>query len=280
MNADLLTRKLLTALFLLLQIGGWACAGEEASPGDPRPLSFVGDVLPILSKAGCNSSGCHSAPDGQNGFRLSVFSYDPRSDFEEIVMQGHGRRVTPSAPELSLFLMKPTQEFPHEGGKRLEKGSASYETLKRWIAQGMVYQLPDEPSLVGIELARTAALRRARRDRAAAGGREVLGREPPRGHHAGRLQELGGCFCRGGRGRPLLCQDKSGRGVIVVRYMGEVAIAKVSVAPERQLPAETYAALPHANLIDEHAIARWASSGSFRRSSAATASSSGAPRST
>ena len=45
--------------------------------------------------------------------------------------------------------------------------------------------------------------------------------------------------------------------------MGEVAIARLSVAPDRVLPPATYSELPRANLIDEHAIARWAELGLF-----------------
>lgn len=176
-------------------------------------------------------------------------------------MQGHGRRVTPSAPELSLFLMKPTQEFPHEGGKRLEKGSASYETLKRWIAQGMVYQLPDEPSLVGIELAepqRSAARGEIGQLRVAAKFSDGSRREVTT---LADYKSSEAAFVEVDEAGRFSVKDKAGEGIIVVRYMGEVAVAKLSVAPERQLPAETYAGLPHANLIDEHAIARWAQLG-------------------
>jgi hypothetical protein len=34
--------------------------------------TFVRDILPVLSKAGCSAGSCHAKPDGQNGFRLSV----------------------------------------------------------------------------------------------------------------------------------------------------------------------------------------------------------------
>jgi len=255
-NAKILTKRWLISLSLL-----GAAGLTRAEEPTQRPLSFVGDVLPILSKAGCNSSGCHSAPDGQNGFRLSVFSFDPKSDFEAIVKQGHGRRVTPAAPELSLFLMKPTQEFPHEGGKRLERGSDSYETLKRWIAQGMAYQLPDEPSLMGIglESPQRSAQRGAtgqlkvRASYSDGGTRDVTALADFKSSETAFVEVDGsGGFVVG---------QQFGEGIVVVRYMGEVAISTISVAPERVLPAETYAELPRANLIDEHAIARWAQLG-------------------
>src|SRR4051812_44683072 len=47
-------------------------------------VTFLNDVLPVLSKAGCNSGSCHAKAEGQNGFKLSVFAYDPKSDYRQI----------------------------------------------------------------------------------------------------------------------------------------------------------------------------------------------------
>src|SRR5947207_12060558 len=58
---------------------------NSLSAFDPPPVSFVRDVLPALSKAGCNAGSCHAKAEGQNGFKLSVFSYDPKSDYRQIV---------------------------------------------------------------------------------------------------------------------------------------------------------------------------------------------------
>ena len=247
------------ALVILLFGPGPARGGEVPE----RQVSFVGDVLPVLSKAGCNSSGCHSSPDGQNGFRLSVFSYDPRSDYDGIVKEARGRRISPASPELSLFLLKPTLGVPHEGGARLEKNSASYAVLKRWIEQGMVYRLPDEPSLEGISLAQPERdvergqegnLRVAARF-SDGSSRDVTGLSDFKSSDAA-FAEIDG------QGRFVVGQE-TGEGVIVVRYMGEVAIAKLAVAPDRVLPAQRYADLPRANLIDGHAVERWARLGLF-----------------
>src|SRR4051812_851607 len=82
-----------------------------ATPGfaaDPaRPLNFIDDVVPVLTKASCNSGGCHAkAGNGQNGFRLSLLGFEPREDYEHIVKEGRGRRVFPASPEQSLLLLK------------------------------------------------------------------------------------------------------------------------------------------------------------------------------
>ena len=93
------------------------------------PLSFVRDVLPAMNRAGCSAGSCHAKADGQNGFKLSVFSYDPRADYAEIVKDVHGRRVFPSAPDQSLMVQKPTTAIDHEGGRRLEPGSEFHQLL-------------------------------------------------------------------------------------------------------------------------------------------------------
>src|SRR5436190_5929591 len=82
------------------------------------PVHFAIDVVPILSKLGCNSGGCHGRASGQNGFKLSVFGFDPPGDYDSIVKQARGRRVFPSSPVSSLILAKPSGGVPHGGGVR------------------------------------------------------------------------------------------------------------------------------------------------------------------
>src|SRR5580704_5300730 len=103
-----------------------------------RPLSFVNDIVPILTKAGCNAGTCHAkAITGQRGFRLSVLGFEAEEDYEAIVKQGKGRRVFPPAPEESLLLTKGAAIVPHGGGKKLDPKSDAYRTLVRWIEEGM-----------------------------------------------------------------------------------------------------------------------------------------------
>ena len=95
-----------------------------------RPIHFAGEVVPILSKLGCNSGVCHGKASGQNGFRLSLLGFDPRFDYEALVRDSRGRRVFPAAPEASLVLMKPTASLPHGGGRKFAVGSPEYRTIR------------------------------------------------------------------------------------------------------------------------------------------------------
>ncbi len=141
-------------LFLLLAVFGWVLTSPVSYGSDAAaPLSFVNDISPILTKAGCNAGPCHAkAGNGQNGFRLSLLGFEPQEDYEHIVKEGRGRRITPLAPEHSLLITKATNTVPHTGGKRIEVDSESHRKLVRWISEGMRYQLESEPTLSSIEV--------------------------------------------------------------------------------------------------------------------------------
>ena len=115
-------------------------------------VSFENDVIPIITRAGCVAGACHAKADGQNGFQLSIFSYDPDSDYREIVFDARGRRIFPADPDNSLLLLKATNQIPHEGEKRFEIDSDAYRTLRQWIAEGAPRSIPNEPEATGISI--------------------------------------------------------------------------------------------------------------------------------
>ncbi len=118
--------------------GNRAVGAESASAPQTQPaVSFTNDVVPILTKAGCNGGVCHAkAGNGQNGFQLSLFGFEPGEDFEHIVNEARGRRISQTAPERSLLLLKATGMLPHGGGVRLKETTDAYRTVRDWIRQG------------------------------------------------------------------------------------------------------------------------------------------------
>src|SRR5260221_13689241 len=103
----------------------------------PR-LSFVRDVVPIFTMAGCANSNCHGSIRGQKGFKLSLFGYEPQLDFEAITAHDAGR-LDRAHPEKSLILQKPTFQTSHGGGFRFAVGSLEYNTILQWIEDGGAY---------------------------------------------------------------------------------------------------------------------------------------------
>src|SRR5437660_98554 len=100
---------------------------------DPTPPSFRNDVLPILTRAGCNSGACHGALAGKGGLKLSLRGYDPEADHFVLTRQALSRRVDRSEPAQSLMLRKPTRAVPHGGGTRFEDDTVEYQLILDWI---------------------------------------------------------------------------------------------------------------------------------------------------
>ena len=109
------------------------CAGSGWTA--PAP-SFVNEVVPLLTRLGCNQGACHGKGTGQNGFRLSLRGYAPDWDHTSLTREFGGRRVSPAHAEDSLLLRKPSGEAPHQGGKLFSKGSRPYQLLLDWIRGG------------------------------------------------------------------------------------------------------------------------------------------------
>jgi len=118
----------------------------------PREISFKLDVMPIFMKAGCNTGSCHGAARGKDGFRLSLFGYDPDGDLFRITREQLGRRIDLAVPEASLLMEKSTGAIPHTGGKRFEKDSLLGQSILEWIQAGTPKDPADRPHCVAIEL--------------------------------------------------------------------------------------------------------------------------------
>lgn len=114
-------------------------------------VSFEAHIVPILTRLGCNTGGCHGKTGGQNGFALSLFGFEPPEDHESLVKESRGRRLMPAAPANSLLLLKATGSVAHGGGKRLALDSPHYHLLRRWIALGAPYRKTDS-SVTHIEV--------------------------------------------------------------------------------------------------------------------------------
>jgi hypothetical protein len=110
---------------------------------DP-PISFKNDVMPIFLRSGCNSGACHGAARGKDGFRLSLFGYDPDGDHHRLCREFSGRRVNLAVPRESLLLEKATGKVPHTGGKKIDENGELYATILRWLEA----DAPNDPPTV------------------------------------------------------------------------------------------------------------------------------------
>ncbi|MDB5308923.1 MAG: hypothetical protein JWO38_3125 [Gemmataceae bacterium] len=118
----------------------------------PKSPSFLNEVVPLLTKAGCNQGSCHGKGAGQNGFRLSLRGYAPDQDHRSLTREFDGRRIHPSKPEDSLLLLKATAQAPHEGGRLFSVGSPEYNLLLAWIKAGFPGPDKTDPTVTKLEL--------------------------------------------------------------------------------------------------------------------------------
>ena len=126
---------------------GYQClaATEAVTP------SFRNDIIPAITKLGCNSGRCHGSQYGKGGFKLSLLGFDVASDYNAIVKNLKGRRVNLSDPAASLVLRKPTLTIPHGGGLRFAVDSSTYNLLLSWIAAGVPEPLATDPQLTSVD---------------------------------------------------------------------------------------------------------------------------------
>jgi len=132
-------------------IGGMAVCASPSNSAER--VSFVNDVVPILTKSGCNVGVCHAkAGNGQNGFQLSLLGFEPQEDYDHLVLESRGRRLFAGAPERSLLLLKGSAQLPHGGGARISASSPQYAMLTEWIRQGMHNDISTAPRLVSFQV--------------------------------------------------------------------------------------------------------------------------------
>lgn len=120
--------------------------------GETLARSFEHELLPALTKAGCNMGTCHGTPSGKNGFRLSLRGFDPELDFRTLAREAGTRRVNPMAPDASLVLLKGRGEVAHEGGRRFGWESLTHRIARDWIAEGAKAEPEGAPRPLGIEI--------------------------------------------------------------------------------------------------------------------------------
>jgi hypothetical protein len=217
-----------------------------------RRVSFVNEVVPLLTKAGCNAGVCHAkAGNGQNGFQLSLLGFEPLEDYEQLVKKARGRRLSFAAPDHSLILLKASAQVPHGGGRRLDPSSKSYALLRQWIAQGAPLTGDAEPRLDSFQVQpATASIARGKQQQLKAlahysdgSVRDVTGLALYESNNTAMAEVADNGL--------VSIHDISGNVAIMVRYQGRVAVYSASVplgAPVEHLP-------PAKNFVDEQVSA-------------------------
>lgn len=233
-----------------------ANTSPAASAAAGAPISFELDIQPILSALGCNSGPCHGKQRGQNGFQLSLLGFDSDFDYNAVVREARGRRIFPAVPSASLLVQKATAELPHGGGRRMEVGSESYQTLVAWIAQGAPRRVADEPQLDHVQLVH---------DKFSLTPGEQQSLQVLAHYSDGSTRDVTRLATYLSNEATVVGVDDAGvmtagalpgETAVMVRYMNHISVADVVIPQGEQLPEEAFAHLPQYNFIDEHIDAK------------------------
>ncbi|MEL7496708.1 MAG: DUF1553 domain-containing protein [Planctomycetota bacterium] len=119
--------------FLLVPI-----AADEAA--DNNKIDFQTEIIPVLTKMGCNAGSCHGSAAGRGGFRLSLYGSQPGDDFRAIVQDDKGRRINRAKHQKSLILRKPGGDLDHGGEQRFEFSDPAGQLIANWIKQGAQFE--------------------------------------------------------------------------------------------------------------------------------------------
>src|SRR5260370_9709 len=218
------------------------------------PINFGNQIVPVFTKLGCNSGGCHGKASGQNGFKLSLLGFEPDVDFKAIVMEARGRRIFPSAPDNSLLLLKATGGVAHGGGKRMEVNSDEYRLVRRWIAAGLPFGEPTDPKVTRISVyPEHRILTRNNKQQFAVyahysdGTVEDITR---RAQYESNEQEIA-VVDAGGTVRTLAM---SGQAAVMVRYLEHVSTFRATVPLGLPIPEYKF---EQKTLVDKHTTKKW-----------------------
>jgi len=220
--------------------------------GADESIDFERDVIPILTRFGCNSGPCHGKARGQNGFQLSLLGFDPDFDHDALIHEARGRRVFLPDARQSLLLQKPSGQTPHGGGIRLAADGPSYRTLLRWVEAGAPRSWPDTPTLVGVTVEPSE---------------RILGHNSTQQlvvtaeYSDGSLRDVTRLSAFQSNEGGIASVDDSGListdtivgdAAVMARYMGHIAVCNVAVPMQGEVATELYAELLRKNFIDEH----------------------------
>jgi hypothetical protein len=217
--------------------------------------SFVNEVVPLLTRHGCNQGACHGKGSGQNGFRLSLRGYAPEWDHDWITREFGGRRVNTAVPEASLLLLKPSGKAAHHGGKLFDEGSRPYKLLLDWIRAGAFG--PQKGDAEASKLRVTTNLQTLKT------GEEV--QLQVKAEFAPGVERDVTWLCRFASNDPGMAEVDAGGRVRVKRhgettvrvsFQTQVAVVIITVPFEQSVKAEAFARKN--NFIDDHVFAKLA----------------------
>ncbi len=220
--------------------------------GIKKPPTLEEDVLPVLTRTGCNSGPCHGKARGQNGFQLSLLGFDPDFDFKSLAIEGRGRRISPPTPHQSLLLLKPLGLSTHGGGVRLKEGSRFYKTLVDWIQSGFPRQSPKSARLTHIKVTPTERILVFKEKQQLLVTAHFSDGSRKDVTDLAAFQSSESPITQVNEHGRLQAGNIPGEAAIMARYRGQIAVCRTSIPLPGEVKNSFYEQLPNYNFIDQH----------------------------
>jgi hypothetical protein len=222
---------------------------------EPFTWTFQNDVLPVMTKAGCNQGACHGALAGKNGFKLTLRGYDPAADYETLTRVSLGRRINLSDPSHSLMLLKPTMAIGHGGGQRFKPDSLEYRVISEWIAAGAPRPQDSDATVKALEVYPAAATLKPGAEQ------QLVVRAK---YSDGNVRDVTRWVKFSSSDEGVATVDDwghvkmngSGEAAITLWYQSKVLYSRLNVPFDRKIDPEVYSKFDQHNYIDEFVAAK------------------------
>jgi len=216
-------------------------------------VSFKHDVIPILSRSGCNQGACHGAQFGKGGLKLSLLGFAPESDYGPLVRDDLGRRVSLLKPADSLILRKALREFGHSGGQRFQRDSYDHQVLTAWLQDGAPAPQSGEPQIVDLAISPSERVYRVDEQqqlRVVAHYSDDTTRDVTLTAKYDTLSEGIATVTEAG----VITVVGQGQVAVMIRYQGQAKVSHVLSPFKAEVDLTSF---EPKNFIDEHVKARW-----------------------
>ena len=220
---------------------------------ESHDISFAEQVIPVLTKAGCNQGACHASQYGKGNFKLSLLGFAPEQDHAQFVRDWRQRRVSFIAPDESLILRKAMLDVSHGGGQRFRRGSFEHTLFLSWLNEKAPGPKKDEAHVVGMTVEPAEHVYQqdeSRQLRVVAKFSDDTERDVT---HLARYDSMGEGVARVDKAG-LVTAVGPGQAPIMVRYQGQ---AKVSLILQPRADKGDLSGFVASNFIDEELKKHW-----------------------
>ena len=214
-------------------------------------ISFARDVMPVLSRAGCNTGGCHGHRDGRGELKLSLWGESPADDVKALTTTEDV--INRKAPAASRLLKKPTLQMEHEGEKRFGEDSHEYRVLLRWLEEGARDDTVDAPALESLIVTPESQILTEPRRELQLRVEAVFADGEKRDVTYWSVYSLSNLVAEVS-GEGLVRFLKPGETTVLVRYLDQRVTARLALVPDR--PDFAWESPPVANEIDRQVFAK------------------------